>query len=105
MANPTQSVMENRLVTLAAGFESPGAVSERFEGADVLRGVAILAVFVYHATLRAWPWNGWWRDFHHVPGATTRASYRLSFGWAGVALFFVLSGFCIHVSFLRARQF
>jgi peptidoglycan/LPS O-acetylase OafA/YrhL len=80
-------------------------MNTRFDAADILRGVAILAVFVYHATLRAWPWNGWSRDFHHVSAATIGMFYPLSFGWSGVALFFVLSGFCIHVSFLRAKQF
>lgn len=105
MANPTKPAIENRIVTLAAGLESLRPAAQRFEGADVLRGIVILAVFVYHATLRAWPWNGWWRDFHHTPGRMIGAIYPLSFGWAGVALFFVLSGFCIQVSFLRARQF
>ena len=34
-----------------------------------------------------------------------RLFYPLSFGWLGVCLFFVLSGFCIHSSYLRSARF
>jgi peptidoglycan/LPS O-acetylase OafA/YrhL len=78
-------------------------------GADVLRGIAILMVVAYHAFGRAYgfflPWSGHWRDFSNPPSALFTPFYPISFGWAGVALFFVLSGFCIHLSFLRAPGF
>ncbi len=80
-----------------------------FFGADILRGVAILLVVLYHSFGRLYgfylPWNGYWRDFHHPPSQAFMFCYPISFGWAGVALFFALSGFCIHTSFLRSPRF
>lgn len=78
-------------------------------GADILRGIAILMVFIYH-TLGAFyvnfvPWNGWFRDFMAPRFQPMFWLYPVTFGWGGVALFFVLSGFCIHLSFLRSSQF
>ena len=80
-------------------------------GADVLRGVAILLVLVYHAvgagTSHGYyvPWSGNTRDFSVMPLRQLLWYYPASLGWAGVALFFVLSGFCIHFSILRAGRF
>src|SRR5215469_5032900 len=71
---------------------------------DYVRALAILLVLSFHALgsafeYEALPWNGWIRDFS-VP-----LSYifllPFSFGGVGVALFFVVSGFCIHLSFQR----
>jgi peptidoglycan/LPS O-acetylase OafA/YrhL len=54
---------------------------------DGLRGVAILAVFFYHYASGA---------KSHTNSATVQAvSVVFGFGWAGVDLFFVLSGFLI----------
>jgi peptidoglycan/LPS O-acetylase OafA/YrhL len=64
----------------------------RLERIDQLRGVAALAVVVCHAAVSAytgvpnlggepWPWLG----------------LVLGFGYLGVPLFFVISGFCIHL--------
>lgn len=79
------------------------------EGIDVLRGVAILMVVVFHAFGGNFgdyvPWDGWRRDFAQSPSGTLLWCYPVTYGWAGVALFFVISGFCIHYSFLRAGQF
>jgi peptidoglycan/LPS O-acetylase OafA/YrhL len=52
---------------------------------DGLRGLAVLAVIVYHGSVLEPPSAG--------AGAILRATAR--FGWAGVDLFFVLSGFLI----------
>jgi peptidoglycan/LPS O-acetylase OafA/YrhL len=73
---------------------------------DVLRAAAILLVFFFHyysmGPGSGWlPWNGLVRDYSQWP------IYSLPFlpvmwgGLLGVPLFFVLSGFCIHLSFLR----
>ena len=87
---------------------SPGkSTSRRIDFLDPIRGVAILLVFAYHSLGMAFgrdqlPWGHWHRDFN-VP-----RSFLLllpaTFGWAGVAIFFVISGFCIHLSFSKSPQ-
>jgi peptidoglycan/LPS O-acetylase OafA/YrhL len=76
---------------------------------DILRGIAIAMVVVFHAFIVPFgaflPWTGWHRDLSMAPSKTFIIFYPISFGWAGVALFFVLSGFCIHLSFLRSPTF
>ncbi|MDB5389818.1 MAG: acyltransferase, partial [Planctomycetaceae bacterium] len=71
---------------------------------DAFRGLAIFAVFLFHALGIAFgidhlPWNGLVRDFKAVPYFL--AFYPLTYGSAGVAAFFVISGFCIHLSHAR----
>jgi peptidoglycan/LPS O-acetylase OafA/YrhL len=57
------------------------AAAKRFSGLDHLRALAIIIVFVYHYSL-----------FGHPPGLY---DYLGSWGWTGVDLFFVLSGYLI----------
>lgn len=69
---------------------------------DYVRGIAILSVFLFHSLdwvfhYSTLPWHGWFRDFS-VPYSFL-VLLPVSFGWAGVAIFFVVSGFCIHFSF------
>ncbi len=77
---------------------------------DVLRGIAIFAVFAYHFFGTSYgmdhlPWRGLWIDWSAAPDRLFLCLFPVMFGWVGVALFFVLSGFCIHWSFLRRATF
>lgn len=71
----------------------------RLRSIDALRGIAALGVVVYHAipqTKNAVPagFLGW-------PGYLIQ--FGSSFGYIGVFLFFVISGFCIHLQWAKAR--
>jgi peptidoglycan/LPS O-acetylase OafA/YrhL len=73
--------------------------SGRFENIDALRGIAALGVVFYHAVMQAGS---------AVPGNIFRWPVKLlqfvsSFGYIGVFLFFVISGFCIHLQWAKAR--
>ncbi len=76
--------------------------SKHIELLDYVRAIAIIAVLSFHTLGSTYgyedlPWDGWLRDFS-VP-TSFFFFLPLSFGGMGVALFFVVSGFCIHVSF------
>lgn len=62
--------------------------SERLVSIDVLRGVAILAVLAIHIPHDA---PGGWREHPFF-----LLSWLAEFGYLGVPLFIVISGFCIH---------
>ena len=84
------------------------AITDRLARIDVLRGVAILLVFTCHMRGSAcgWnrlDWNGLVSGTATHPGWWHLLLYPLSYGGAGVALFFVLSGYVIHRSYLRAH--
>ena len=71
----------------------------RLRGIDALRGVAALGVVVYHAVEQG---------RHVLPSNFLEYPVRLvqvgsSFGYIGVFLFFVISGFCIHLQWARAK--
>lgn len=74
---------------------------------DILRGVAILLVFGFHVLGFVYgadqlPWDGMIKNFAKPPhGNTFYLFYPLTFGGAGVPVFFVISGFCIHLSYLK----
>lgn len=78
---------------------------------DFLRGIAILGVIAFHLlgyvyTLDALPFemNLGWRDFG-FSSLDFNFFYPLTFGFWGVNLFFVISGFSIHLSFLKQTNF
>jgi peptidoglycan/LPS O-acetylase OafA/YrhL len=78
----------------------------RFDSIDALRGLAITLVIVYHAGPLAWrlaPYSsdGWliWPSL----GWKWLLVPFWHFGFAGVHLFFVLSGFCIHLRMARSK--
>jgi len=72
---------------------------KRLRSIDALRGIAALGVVFYHAVEQG---------EKVVPGNLLKYPVRLlqlssSFGYIGVFLFFVISGFCIHLTWARAR--
>ncbi len=69
-----------------------------------MRGIAILLVFIYHALGAAFgqdqlPWGRLFSTLE-VPRSFVPL-LPVTFGWVGVTIFFVVSGFCIHLSFSR----
>ena len=71
----------------------------RLQSIDALRGVAALGVVLYHAIMQM---------ASTVPDNLFKWPVQLiqflsSFGYIGVFLFFVISGFCIHLQWARAR--
>ena len=75
---------------------------------DVLRGLAILFVLVFHALGTAFPTEHLQWGSGLFPDFNVSHSYLLllpaTFGWSGVAIFFAISGFCIHNSYMRERH-
>ncbi len=72
---------------------------KRLRGIDALRGAAALGVVFYHAvdqSHKVLP--------HNILQYPVRAvQFASSFGYIGVFLFFVISGFCIHLQWARSR--
>jgi peptidoglycan/LPS O-acetylase OafA/YrhL len=72
----------------------------RLRSIDALRGIAALGVVLYHAIDRS---------EKVLPTNLLRYPMKLiqfgsSFGYVGVFLFFVISGFCIHLQWCRSRS-
>src|SRR6478672_8611870 len=75
---------------------SPGA---RLQSIDALRGIAALGVVLYHA-IEQTP--------NPIPGNFLKWPALLiqsvsAYGYIGVFLFFVISGFCIHLQWARTQ--
>jgi peptidoglycan/LPS O-acetylase OafA/YrhL len=75
------------------------SISGRLRSIDALRGLAALGVVAYHIV-----------GAHPKDGIGGRLSWALmpfvnlfSFGYVSVFLFFVISGFCIHLQWARAK--
>ncbi len=71
----------------------------RLAGIDALRGMAALGVVIYHAV---------WQAGNDIPTNFLKWPVILlhsisSYGYAGVFLFFVISGFCIHLQWAKAQ--
>src|SRR5262245_33959487 len=78
----------------------PNSLStRRLRGIDALRGIAALGVVFYHAVEKG---------ANVLPNNILDYPIRLvqfasSFGYIGVFLFFVISGFCIHLQWAKAK--
>ena len=73
--------------------------TRRLRGIDALRGAAALGVVLYHAVDQG---------KHVVPNNLFQYPVRMvqfgsSFGYIGVFLFFVISGFCIHLQWAKGK--
>lgn len=81
---------------------SRAGVPSRLPGLDGLRGVAILFVFLCHAYLSPATWT----DYLHLSQNTTWALKCMTtpFGYFGVPIFFVVSGFLITFLLLREER-
>jgi peptidoglycan/LPS O-acetylase OafA/YrhL len=71
----------------------------RFESIDALRGIAALGVVMYHATMQS---GGLPANIFQWP--VKLLQFISSFGYIGVFLFFVISGFCIHLQWAKAKS-
>ncbi|MEP6741987.1 MAG: acyltransferase [bacterium] len=79
-------------------FQNPAATG-RLQSIDALRGVAALGVVLYHAVLQTQ--NAVPHNFFKWP--VKLIQFLSSFGYIGVFLFFVISGFCIHLQWAKSR--
>jgi peptidoglycan/LPS O-acetylase OafA/YrhL len=80
-------------------MNSPPTETTRLRSIDALRGIAALGVVLYHAVEQG---------KNALPNNLLDYPIRLvqfvsSFGYVGVFLFFVISGFCIHLQWAKAR--
>ncbi len=75
-----------------------------FARIDGLRGVAILAVFLFHYSLTIHQRDAGVAKAAQLPNGLESILNIHALGFLGVQLFFVISGFCIHHSFLSWRR-
>ncbi len=100
---PVTVVLHSRTVvgvprTMRAGALDAPVRNEHVQALDGLRGVALLLVFCHHAAYTYPP-----TTLLHPGWATSAVRHVLANGWAGVDVFFVLSGYLITTILLRSR--
>lgn len=83
------------MLTRSDGASALAVAAPRVSTLDGLRGLACLLVVVWHYAAFPWPgaWPDWYEALHRVIGLN----------WAGVDLFFVLSGYLLGTVCLRHR--
>ena len=74
-------------------------IQGRLQSIDALRGIAALGVVLYHAVVQGS--NGLPNNLFRWP--VKLLQFVSSFGYIGVFLFFVISGFCIHLQWAKSR--
>lgn len=67
---------------------------------DLLRGVAITGVVIYHLIASSFP-SGWWFDSNWP--IAVMGTWATN-GWLGVNLFFIASGFVLYLPFARGQR-
>lgn len=81
----------------------PTPTPSHLVGVDTLRGIAIILVFLHHFWLAATKAGVTESLLPGIPFLDALAFLPHRYGFLGVQLFFVISGFCIHRSFVRQR--
>jgi peptidoglycan/LPS O-acetylase OafA/YrhL len=80
-------------------INSQPLIEGRLQSIDAMRGVAALGVVLYHTILQTQ--NAVPANFFRWP--VKFLQFLSSFGYVGVFLFFVISGFCIHLQWAKSR--
>jgi peptidoglycan/LPS O-acetylase OafA/YrhL len=79
--------------------EGAPLVSRRYAGLDVVRFISAALVMLFHLTYSTWTAPGTEERFGSYSEFTARIfGTTFSFGWVGVEIFFVISGFVIAMS-------
>ncbi|MFN2516342.1 MAG: acyltransferase family protein [Pyrinomonadaceae bacterium] len=86
-------------IRLMQPTESQPLIEGRLKSIDALRGIAALGVVLYHSVLQTT--NAVPDNFFRWP--VKLLQFVSSFGYIGVFLFFVISGFCIHLQWAKSR--
>lgn len=87
---PRKSASNTHIPQLVAEIESMTRDTERFHGLDLLRSIAIIWVMLFHSFV--------------VGGLGPDWQWLSRYGWMGVDLFFVLSGFLIGTQVVKALE-
>jgi len=66
-------------------------MGSRYQNLDALRAIAVLSVLLYHYTAR----------FEDSYTGLTGLPFHVTYGWLGVDIFFVVSGYCISMTLDR----
>lgn len=80
--------------------------SKHIDKIDFLRGIAILLVFLYHSQLCLYPSFSIQYGINHIIQLRdTKTTFLflspINYGWSGVSLFLIISGYLIHRGFLN----